>query len=43
MRQTSMHDIEVSRVNMIIMKSITKDRVKARLVKWRSAEVEKTI
>jgi hypothetical protein len=38
MRQTSMHDIEVSRVNMIIMKSITKDRVKARLVKWRSGE-----
>jgi hypothetical protein len=33
-----MHDIEVSRINMIIMKIITKDRVKARLVKWRSGE-----
>jgi hypothetical protein len=28
---------------MIIMKSITKDRVKVRFAKWRSGEVEKTI
>jgi hypothetical protein len=28
---------------MIIMKSITKDRAKARLAKWRGGEVEKTI
>jgi hypothetical protein len=38
-----MYDIKVSRVRMIIMKSITKDRVKVRLAKWQSGEVEKTI
>jgi hypothetical protein len=33
-----MKDIEVSRVNMIITKSIAKDRVKARLAKLYSGE-----
>jgi hypothetical protein len=36
MRQTLMYDIEVSRVHMIIIKSITKYIVKARLAKRQS-------
>jgi hypothetical protein len=43
MKQISMYDMEVSRVNMIIMKSITNDRVKSRLAKWQSGEKQSRI
>jgi hypothetical protein len=33
-----MQYIEVSRVKVVIMKSIRKDGVKARLTKWRNGE-----